>query len=110
MLGGILLYPIEGSQWRRLLFIIAKYLLHPPNHTALHRAALAWRLVRVYELLTGRRSMISRESLASGKEHQRYDGTLVLRTLAEMGQTWAYTPIPEVIASTVQAYRLDRDA
>ena len=71
---------------------------------------VVWRLVRVYELLTGRRSMISRESLASGKEHQRYDGTLILRTLAEMDHTWAYTPIPDVIASTAQAYRLNCDA
>ena len=54
--------------------------------------------------------MISRESLSSGKEHQRYDGTLILQTLADLGHTWAYTPIPDVIVSTAQAYRRERDA
>jgi len=102
----------EHRTHQEVMGLIADALGRPRPSRAVRgwMAGLVWRMVRVYELLTGRRSMISRESLASGKEHQRYDGTLILRTLAEMGQTWAYTPIPDVIASTAQAYRLNRDA
>ena len=102
----------EHRTHQEVMGLIADALGRPRPSRAVRgwMAGVVWRMVRVYELLTGRRSMISRESLASGKEHQRYDGTLILRTLAEMGQTWAYTPIPDVIASTAQAYRLNRDA
>jgi len=102
----------EHRTHQEVMGLIADALNRPRPTRAVRgwMAGVVWRMVRVYELLTGRRSMISRESLAIGKEHQRYDGTLILRTLAEMGQTWAYTPIPDVIASTAQAYRLNRDA
>ena len=68
-------------------------------------AGLVWRFVWLTERITGHKSMITRESLASGSEHQRFDGTKIKRTLAEMGQDWDYTPINKVIESTVQAYR-----
>ena len=102
----------EHRTHQEVIGLIADALGRPRPSRAVRgwMAGVVWRLVRVHELLTGRRSMISRESLASGKEHQHYDGTLILRALADMGQTWAYTPIPDVIASTAQAYRLDRDA
>ena len=102
----------EHRTHKEVMGLIADALGRPRPSRAVRgwMAGAVWRMVRVYELLTGRRSMISRESLASGKEHQRYDGTLILRTLSEMGQTWAYTPIPDVIASTTQAYRRERDA
>ena len=54
--------------------------------------------------------MISRESLTSGNEHQRYDGSRIVEVLKELGQPWAYTPIDDVIQSTVQAYRRQRDS
>ena len=73
-------------------------------------AGIAWRLVWVVERLTGRRSMISRESLTSGSEHQRYDGSRIVQVLKELGQSWEYTPIDDVIQSTVQAYRRQRDS
>ena len=38
-------------------------------------------------------------------ERQRYDGSKVVQALKELGQSWAYTPINDVIQSTVQAYR-----
>ena len=71
-------------------------------------AGLVWRLVWVAERLTGRRSMMSRESLTSGSEHQRYDGSRIAQVLQELGQSWAYTSIDDVIQSTVQAYRRQR--
>ena len=71
-------------------------------------AGLAWRVVWVVERLTGRRSMISRESLTSGSEHQRYDGSRIVQVLKDLGQAWEYTPIDDVIQSTVQAYRRQR--
>ena len=52
--------------------------------------------------------MISRESLTSGSEHQRYDGSRVVQVLKDLGQGWEYTPIDDVIQSTVQAYRRQR--
>ena len=73
-------------------------------------AGIAWRLVWLVERLTGRRSMISRESLTSGSEHQRYDGSRIVQVLKELGQSWEYTPIDDVIQSTVQAYRRQRDS
>ena len=73
-------------------------------------AGVAWRLVWLVEQLTGRRSMISKESLASGMEHQRYDGSKIVRTLASTNQPWEYTPIDEVISSTAKAYRLEADS
>ena len=102
----------EHRSHQEVMGLIADALGRPRPSRAVRgwMAGVAWRLVRVYERLTGRRSMISRESLASGKEHQRYDGTLILQTLADLGHTWAYTPIPDVIVSTAQAYRRERDA
>ena len=62
----------------------------------------------VAERLTGRKSMMSRESLTSGSEHQRYDGSRIVQVLKDLGQAWEYTPIDDVIQSTVQAYRRQR--
>jgi nucleoside-diphosphate-sugar epimerase len=68
-------------------------------------AGLAWRLVWLYERLTGRRSMVTRESVASGTQHQLYDGTKIKGTLAALGMPWEYTPIDSVIASVAETYR-----
>ena len=100
----------EHRTHKEVMGMIADALGRPRPSRAVRgwMAGLVWRVVRVYELLTGRRSMISRESLASGTQHQRYDGTLIERTLLELGQTWEYTPIQDVIASTAKAYLRER--
>ena len=51
--------------------------------------------------------MISRESPTSGSEH-RYDGSRIVHVLKDLGQAWEYTPIDDVIQSTVQAHRRQR--
>ena len=52
--------------------------------------------------------MISRESLTSGSEHQRYDGSRIVQAPFRIWAWWEYTPIDDVIQSTVQAYRRQR--
>lgn len=66
-----------------------------------------WRAFWVVEKLTGRRSVATRESLANTGAHHAYDGTKILRTLAALGQPWAYTPIAETIEDTAKQYRED---
>ena len=73
-------------------------------------AGLAWRLFAFAELLTGRRSMATQESLASASEDLQYDGTKILRTLQGLGQDWSYEPISQVIAKTALAYRSENGA
>ena len=68
-------------------------------------AGLAWRLFALAERLTGRRSMATKESLSSASEDHLYDGTKILRTFADLGQPWSYTPLDDVISTTAQAYR-----
>ena len=68
-------------------------------------AGLAWRLFALAERLTGRRSMATKESLASANEVLLYDGTKIERILAEIGEPWSYTPLDDVISTTARAYR-----
>lgn len=68
-------------------------------------AGLAWRLFALAERLTGRRSMATKESLASASEDHLYDGSKILRAFANLGQPWSYTPLDDVISRTAQAYR-----
>ena len=77
----------------------------PSRCVRLWMAGLAWRLFALAERFTGRRSMATKESLASANEVLLYDGTKIERILAEIGEPWSYTPLDEVISTTARAYR-----
>jgi hypothetical protein len=49
--------------------------------------------------------MVTRESVASGSQHQLYDGTKIKGTLTALDMSWEYTPIDSVIASVAETYR-----
>ena len=97
-----------AEQWtyRNLMNAIADA-LECPRPTRPVRSwmpGLLWRFFWVVERWTGRRSVATKESLANTGAHHTYDGTKVLRTLHELGHTWAYTPIDEAVRRTARNF------
>lgn len=61
---------------------------------------LAWRFGRVIEVVTGRKSPITRESVQNTSKVHAYSSDRLERTLAAKGVTWKYTSIKTAIEAT----------
>ena len=63
----------------------------------------AWRLSSFYELLTGRRAPISKESVENTNKDHQYATQKLERTLQEKGLAWTYASVQSTIEATVPA-------
>jgi hypothetical protein len=61
---------------------------------------LAWRTGRVLELISGKKSPITRESVQNTHKVHTYQSDRLERTLNSKGITWAYEPIDQAISDT----------
>jgi nucleoside-diphosphate-sugar epimerase len=61
--------------------------------------AIAWRLVAVYSLLTGRPAQITRETVTSASSIIRFDGSKITKLFG-----FQYRPISEAIQTTAKIY------
>lgn len=92
----------ENLAYRQVLTWMADALKTPPPVRRLRgwMLGLAWRFSRVLELVTGRKSPITRESVQNtGKKHA-YASKFLERTLESKGVQWQYESIEKVILET----------
>ena len=61
---------------------------------------LAWRFGLVLELVSGRKSSITRESVQNTNKKHTYASDFLERTLESKGVQWQYEPIEKVILET----------
>jgi hypothetical protein len=61
---------------------------------------LAWRFGRVLEIVTGRNSPITRESVQNTNKVHAYESDFLERTLERKGCAWEYESIQSTIEKT----------
>jgi dihydroflavonol-4-reductase len=97
-------YILNGDNWsfRHLFDTMASAFGKKPPYreaTAL-LAAMAWRLEKVKSLLTGKPSLLTRESARVAATSTRFDNRKILRQLPD----FAFTPLEETIRAACAAY------
>ena len=95
----------ENALYRQLMTWMAEAMGVAPPHRPLKSWMMgtAWRLSAFYELLTGRRAPISRESVENTNKDHHYATQKLERTLQEKGVAWTYASVQSTIEATVPA-------
>jgi dihydroflavonol-4-reductase len=97
-------YILNGDNWsfRHLFEIMASaFGKKPPYREATPLlAAMAWRMEKVKSLLTGKPSLLTRESARVAATSTRFDNRKILRQLPDFG----FTPLEETIRVACAAY------
>lgn len=92
----------ENQAYRQVLTWMAEAMRTPPPIRRLRgwMLGLAWRFGLVLELVTGRKSSITRESVQNTNKKHTYASDFLERTLESKGVQWQYEPIEKVILET----------
>ena len=92
----------ENLSYRQVMTWMAESLETPPPVRRLRgwMLGLAWRLGRVLEMLTGRKSQITRESVQNTNKKHAYASNFLEQTLESKGIKWEYESIEKVIFET----------
>jgi len=97
-------YILNGDNWSfRHLFdtMASAFGKKPPHREATPLlAAMAWRVEKVKSLLTGKPSLLTRESARVAATSTRFDNRKILRQLPD----FAFTPLEETIRAACAAY------
>jgi 3-hydroxyacyl-CoA dehydrogenase/nucleoside-diphosphate-sugar epimerase len=97
-------YILNGDNWSfRHLFetMASAFGKKPPHREATPLlAAMAWRVEKVKSLLTGKPSLLTRESARVAATSTRFDNRKILRQLPDFG----FTPLEETIRAACAAY------
>ena len=98
----------ENLAYREVLTQMARALAtRPPTHRLRNwMMGLAWRLGRVLELVSGKKSPITRESVQNTNKVHAYASDFLERTLEAKGVHWQYQSIDSAIDETAP-YVLD---
>lgn len=96
----------ENGTYRQLLESIARALKAKPPSRPLSPMfmAMAWRLGILWERLSGRRSPISKESVANTHSRHSYATTKLQDTLQERGVKWEYESIEKVVQESAKDF------
>lgn len=92
----------ENKPYREVMSQIATALdVRPPSHKLKGwMTGLAWRSGRVLELISGKKSPVTRESVQNTHKVHTYQSDRLERTLKAKGITWVYQPIDQAISDT----------
>jgi dihydroflavonol-4-reductase len=92
----------ENLPYRQVLTWMAEALsTRPPVHRLRSwMMGLAWRFGRVFEIVTGRISPITRESVQNTNKVHAYESDFLERTLERKGCAWEYESIQSTIEKT----------